>query len=474
MISHKNIVTWITAAAAAGLITVGLGGIRANAEDISVDTTSTVRAVSHVASGGLYALSDANTPNTSLLAPLKLKTFTQAPPFGQQIPNGEPKAAGQFNVIQPAAHSLGAKVMVRLPDYYDKFAYNFDSMDQWKSHVTQMVNEAKKNSGDIYAYELWNEPNGYWKSPGDYGHGKSVDAGNYKSVTYMQLWDETYKLVKQLDPSAKIVGPSLDGLGASQMKWMQTFLLDAKKDGTLPDYISWHQWSASAYPGQAQALEKFELANGITKPGSTEPIPISINEYGAEQELGVPGQMVHYIQSFENDKYTDSADLAFWFNYGRMDNLLTDQQKPNGGYWLYKWYGDMSGNIDTTSTSSENGSLASLASTNADKSQTSVIFGGANGDNSITVNHLDASKFANGAKVQVNESPWYGVDTAVTPKTIETGTVQVKNGTATVSVKGMKASSGYQLIVTPADTAVTKDDIQYTQQQASARQLCFR
>ncbi|EEI25585.1 hypothetical protein, partial [Lentilactobacillus hilgardii] len=27
------------------------------------------------------------------------------------------------------------------------------------------------------------------------------------------------------------------------------------------------------------------------------------------------------------DKYTDSADLAFWFNYGRMDNLLTDQQK---------------------------------------------------------------------------------------------------------------------------------------------------
>lgn len=448
MLEHRKVALF-AATAIAGLFAIGVNSNTAKAEDINVNTNTSVRDVTHVASGGLYAMQDANTPNVSLLQPLKPKTFTQAPPFGQQIPNGEPKTAGDFDSIQPTAHQLGAKVMVRLPDFYPNFPYNFDGMAEWKNHVTKMVTQAEKHSDDIYAYEIYNEPSGYWPDPAKRGKG-----ANYDQVTFDQLWNETYQIIKGINPKAKIVGPSLNGWNN---KWMRSFLQNAKDNNTMPDYVSWHQWSAAAYPGQVKELEAIEDSLSLKH------MPISINEYAWRHELGVPGDLIHYIQNFENTTDTDSADLAFWYNYGRMDNLLTDQQKPNGGYWLYKWYGDMTGHIDTTSTYAKNGNLASLASTNNDGSETNVIFGGTNGDNSVTVTGLDSNKFANGAKVQVNETPWYGVDTAVQPKTIASGNVQVKNGTVTVPVKDMRASTGYQLLVTPADSQVTKDDIQYVQ-----------
>lgn len=448
MFKHRKTI-FFTATAIAGMFAFGTKTNNVNAEDISVYTNSSVRPVTHVASGDLYAMSDANTPNVNLLSPLKPKTFTQAPPFGQQIPNGEPKTAGDFDSIQPTAHQLNAKVIVRLPDYYPKFPYNFDNLNDWKAHVMKMVDQAEKNSNDIYAFEIWNEPGTYWHEPNEKGF-----KPGYTQVTYDQLWNDTYHLIKNKYPHAKIVGPSIESWDS---KWMQGFLENAKDNGTLPDYISWHQWDAASYPGQVKQLDALKDSLKIHKE-----MPISINEYAWRHELGVPGDSVHYIQNFENTTETDSADLAFWYDYGRMDNLLTDQQKPNGGYWLYKWYGDMTGQIDRTSTYSENKNLASLASTNQDGTETNVIFGGTDGDNSVTVNGLDNGKFANGAKVQVNETPWYGVDTEVHPKTIATGNLQVKNGSISVPVKNMKASTGYQVVVTPATSKVTNDDIQYT------------
>lgn len=447
MVIHQKIALF-TIATLAGLFVVGQKAKTVNAEDINVYTNSSVRNVTHVASGGLYAMSDANTPNISLLEPLNPKTFTQAPPFGQQIPNGEPKTAGDFDSIQPAAHKLGAKVIVRLPDLYPKFPYNFSGLNEWKANVTKMVEQAEKNNNDIYAYEIWNEPGTYWPAPDKKGWNNA-----YASVTYDQLWNETWHIIKDINPNAKIVGPSLNGWNNS---WMKGFLQNAKDNHTMPDYISWHQWNAASYPSQVKELHDLEDSMGISR------LPISINEYAWRHELAVPGDSIHYIQNFEDTTDTDSADLAFWYDYGRMDNLLTNQQEPNGGYWLYKWYGDMSGHIDTTSTYSENGNLASVASTNQGGTETNVIFGGTNGDNSIVVNGLSDDKFANGAKIQVSETPWYGVDTAVKPKTIATGNLQVKNGSITVPVKAMKASSGYQLLITPADSKVTNDNLQYT------------
>lgn len=447
MLRHQRLAT-IIATAAFGLATTGVAG-SVKADDtnsqITVDTTTSIRSnVEHVASGGLYAMSDGNTPSADLLSPLKPKTFTQPGPGAQQIPNGESKAAGDFTSTAPLAHKIGGKIIIRLADIYDQWPYNYSNEQDWLKKVDAMVQSAQKsNPDDIYGYELWNEPNGTWKS----------NWGDFDKV-----WQDTYKEVKKYAPNAKIVGPSLNSW---QSGWMSHFLKMAKDSHTLPDVISWHQWGAAAFPDQAAQLEKLEDSLGISH------LPISINEYGKEQELAVPGQMVHYVQNFENVPALDSADLAFWFDYGRMDNLLTDQQKPNGGYWLYKWYGDMSGQMDKTSTFETNGDLASVANTTTDKSQTSVIFGGTSGDTTINVNGLDQAKLGSTAKVEVKETPWYGVDTAVdNPKTVAAGTVDIKNGSVQVPIKGMKAADGYQLIVTSGNGA-TANGIQYTQAQAS-------
>lgn len=451
---HRNLAL-LTATAIAGLFAFGLKSNTANAEDINVDTTTAIRSnAEHVASGGLYALQNETTPGADLISPLKPRTFTQAPPDPGQLPNGLTEPGGDFLKVATTAQQVGAKVIIRLPDHYKTFPYGFSTMDDWLKQVDDMVTQAQKYKQDIFGYELWNEPNWTYQKI----NGRTQE-------DYFKLWDATYKEVKKLDPDAVIVGPSTS---AWDKGWMDKYFAHVTEAKTVPDVISWHllgggsEWTPAGFKGNVADLHALE-----TKYGIDQNTKILINEYSEPQETAVPGKMIDYIQAFENVPQVDGADLAFWYNYGRMDNLLTDQQKPNGGYWLYKWYGDMSGQMDKTSTIDTNGDLASIASTTADKSQTSVILGGTSGDNTVNISGLSQAKFGQKAKVQISETPWYGVDTAVSePKTIATGTVDVNNGTVQVPVKDMKASDGYQVVVTPADGSATTG-LQYTEQQAT-------
>ncbi len=427
-------------------LTLGAAQMASADQSITVDTNSSIRSqASHVATGGLYGLQNSTTPNASLLEPLHPKTFTQPPVNAGQLPNGLTVPGGQFDKVAPTAKAIGAKIIVRLPDIYPQFPYNFSNEKDWLQRVQTMVT-AVKNSGyadQVYGFEIWNEPSGYWPDPS-----QKVNQGNYVNVTYDDLWNQSYAEIKQILPDAKIVGPSLAGWNTT---WMQKFFENAQKNNTMPDYISWHQWDPASYVDDVNQLHQLEDSMGIKH------FPISINEYAWKQELGVPGYMIHYMQNFENVTDTDSADLAFWFNYGRMDNLLTDQQKPNGGYWFFKWYGDMSGQMDKTSTFAANKSLASLANTNSNG--TSVIFGGASG--SVNV-HIAGLKLGKTASVQINETPWYGVDTAVTPKKVATGLVPVKNGKISVPVKHTAFTTGYQIVVKSSKKNVKKAVYKYT------------
>lgn len=453
---HKQFAL-LTATAIAGLFAFGVKANVVNADSINVDTNTAIRpSAEHVASGGLYALQNGETPNADLLSPLKPRTFTQAPPDPGQLPNGLTEPGGDFVKVAPTAQKVGAKVIIRLPDHYKTFPYGFSTMDDWKQQVDEMVTKAM-NSGyknSIYGYELWNEPN--WTYQGQQ---------NRTEEDYFKLWDATYAEVKKLDPNATIVGPSESGW---DKVWMDKFFDHVTKAKTMPDVICWHllgggpNWTPVGFKQNIKELHEIE-----TKYGISQDTKIVINEYSTREETAVPGKMVDYMQAFENVPQVDGADLAFWYNYGRMDNLLTNQQKPNGGYWLYKWYGDMNGQMDKTSTIDTDGNLASIASTNADKSQTSVIFGGENGDNTVNISGLSQAKFGQKAKVQINETPWYGVDTAVAaPKTVASGVVNVTNGTVQIPVKNMKAADGYQVVVTPADSSAATE-LSYVQPQAS-------
>ncbi len=386
--------TAVFGAAALAATAAGLGSVPAHASPTAattlvVNAAQTLRPVTHAASGGLYGLADASTPSDSLVAALKPNTFVQMAPGGAQLPNGEPRPGGDALVVASKAAKAGAKVVVRMPDWYPNFPYKWVSWSDWLSAVDKQTASVKASgAGNISAYELWNEPDWTW----DTSAAGSWDDG----------WARTYKEVRAKDGSTPIQGPSISAWNQGSMS---QFLTDAKASGTVPDIISWHELGGSQnIAAHVAAYRSLESSLGISAR------PISIEEYGTTAEVGVPGPLAGYVAKFERAGVHD-AELAFWNHYGTLGDTLTDTgASPNGSYWLYKWYGDMSGNMLTTTPPSQTG-LDGAASLSGDGKQVSVIFGGGSGSSAVTVRRSRLGLRQHGARqagVHTVEGPHHG------------------------------------------------------------------
>ncbi|WP_369229815.1 RICIN domain-containing protein [Streptomyces sp. R21] len=429
----------VALAASLTTVTTALTGAPAQAAPTAsttlvVNANQTLRSVTHVATGSLYGLADASTPSDSLTQALKPNTFVQMAPGGKQLPNGEPKPAGDSLVVASKAARAGAKVVVRMPDWYPNFPYKWVSWSDWLSAVdTQVASVKSSGAGNISAYELWNEPDWTW----DTTNAGAFDAG----------WARTFKEVRAKDTSTPIQGPSYSSWNQNSMS---TFLTDAKASGTVPDVIAWHELGGSKdIAAHVSAYRSLESSLGIS------PRPISIEEYATPTEIGVPGSLIGYVAKFERTGVRD-AELAFWNHYGTLGDTLTDTGgSPNGSYWLYKWYGDMSGNMVTTTPPAQTG-IDGAASLSGDGKQISVIFGGGTGSTAVTVNGLGSlSAFGSKVHVKLEYTPSKGRTTAVAnPFTISESDYTVSNGSITVPV-AMNASDGYHLVVTPSGTSTS-------------------
>jgi len=138
--------TTVGVAAVASVAVVAAPAANA-ATTLVVDANEPFRAVTHVASGALYGLDTATIPADSLVEPLHPNTFVQMAPGGKQLPNGESVPGGDALVVAPAAAAAGAKVVVRMPDWYPNFPYVWVSWSNWLSAVDTQV-KAVLASGD--------------------------------------------------------------------------------------------------------------------------------------------------------------------------------------------------------------------------------------------------------------------------------------------------------------------------------------
>ncbi|MFJ9560943.1 RICIN domain-containing protein [Streptomyces fuscichromogenes] len=399
-----------------------------------VAANQTLRSVTHVATGSLYGLDTASVPADSLVEPLKPNTFVQMAPGGSQLPNGESAPGGDALVVAPEAAKAGAKVVVRMPDWYPNFPYKWVSWSDWLSAVDKQVASVKASSAtDISAYELWNEPEGTW----DTSAAGAFDDG----------WSRTYKEVRAKDTSTPVQGPSFATYTDSKMK---TFLQDAIANSAVPDIISWHELQSSAnIAAHVADYRALESSLGLS------PRPIAIEEYGTTSEVGVPGPLASYVAKFERAGVHD-AELAFWNHYGTLGDTLTDTGgSPNGSYWLYKWYGDMSGNMLVTTPPAQTG-IDGFAARNGAGNQISVVTGGCTGSCAVTVNGLSSlSAFGSTVHVKLEYTPSKGRTTAVSgPITISDTDYPVSGGSINVPVT-MNASDGYHLTITPSGTATS-------------------
>ena len=271
-----------------------------------------------MATGSLYGLANATTPADNLVQAIKPNTFVQKPQGGRQQPTGD------ILTVAPKAARTGAKVVNRLSDYYAGWPYQF-SWSDWLGVVDDQIAKTKASGiTNLAAYAPWNESDNTWLS---------------SNGTFEDFWTRTYREIRSKDATTPIQGPSFsDNIGD-----MDNFLRNAVATNTVPDIIAWHELTRSSkIAGDVATVTALENKYGIS------PRPIAIEEYAAPSEVGVPGALVGYIAKFERLGVHD-AELAFWNQSGALGDLLTGQGgSPNGAYWLYKWYADMSGSMLVT------------------------------------------------------------------------------------------------------------------------------
>lgn len=401
---------------------------------ITVDCNIVIRQVTHCASGSLYGITE-NTPSDlkNLVEPLHPYVFRNPArgttanqhPFGDAI-----KVAKRLSSVP------GTKVSIDLADMLPSWPYKWPGISGWLSQVKSFITD-KKASGcsNWYGYEIWNEPDGTFQN---------------NDVSFEEMWKQTYNLIRANDPNEKIIGPCYSYYNGNTMK---SFLTYCKANNCLPDIISWHELSGISYvANNMKAYRSLEKSLGISE------LPISINEYcDASHPLeGQPASTASFIGKFERYK-VDSALISWWYTAvpGRLGSLLATDTQKGAGWYLFKWYGDMTGNMVSVTPPNDSSNLVDgAACVDSSNKYISFIFGGPN-DGTINTTFKNIPSFIGSqANVKIEKIDWVSKDTVpYGPSTVSNKTYNVVNGQITVSLSGCNDSSGYRIYITKADSS---------------------
>jgi len=406
------------------------------ASSVTVDLSSVTGPVTHCATGSLYGVIE-NKPEMSLILPVKPNCLINPADSGYQQPWGAAIPVAQRFANTP----IGTKVQIRLADWFSGW-YSFTNMTDWFNKMTTTVN-AVKSAGltNIYGYEIWNEANGTWH--------------NSNGITFNDFYSQSQAKLKSLDPTAKAIGPSWAGYDHNALS---DFLTYQKNHNTLPDVMCWHDLFTPNLTSTIQDYRALEKNLGIS------PRPIVMNEYSQSSsgDEGVPGSVAPLIAKFERFQL-ENCEQSYWDvpHPGRLGSLLATDTDRNGGWWFYKWYGDMSGNMVTTTGANANDARAvdAFACVDSTKKYASVLFGGVT-DSTASANVVVKnfpSFFGNKVHVRVDYTPYVDVATVVnsTIKKFE-GDYTISNGQIIVPVTGMNNKDGYRMYITPYGQAMSR------------------
>lgn len=405
-----------------------------SATNLTVNLSDSIRPAQHVASGSLYGLTESLPSNIDAdVAPLKPNVFVCPARSG----SGRQQGIGGAFLVSPRIKNTTGRIQIRLADVLPGWPYRFQSMDHWKNEVRSVIEEKKKsNIQNFEGYEIWNEPNGTWKNP--------------NGISFHTLWKETYQLIRSMDPKEKIVGPSLAWFDSN---FMDSFLKFCKENNCVPDVICWHQWGSGGFVGALESLRNMERKYGIS------PRAVSINEYCAGSDAanqkfeGCPGYSVPFIAKFERHG-VESAMISWWFTGlpGRLGSLLTANNQRGGGWWLYKWYGDMSGYMArVTPPNDKSDGVDGFAAVDRKKKEISIVLGGNTvGDVNVPISGIP-SYMGSRVNVRLEYVTWSDKDTPVASTTLISNTeYDVNQGKITVPVKITSKLFAYRIFITSA------------------------
>ncbi|BEL06967.1 hypothetical protein Q0Z83_051580 [Actinoplanes sichuanensis] len=395
---------------------------------ITFDLATGTGPLRYGATGFLYGLGDEGIPNETMLAALKPQVTAQKAPDGLQHPNGD-----ALRIAPMFKRAGGREIQIYMQDVYAQWPYEKlginDYLAKVETQVRKVIADPYRSS---YVYVPFNEPDQIW-----YG-------GNLNGL--LADWKTVFQRIRSIDPSARIAGP---GFAAYRSADLRTFLTFARDNNVLPDVMAWHELGDDFYSSwhlHYADYRAIETSLGISAR------PITINEYARiNGDLGVPGNLVQYVAKFENSKV--DGCLAYWTTAGGLNDLVTRNNQATGGWWLYKWYGELTGNTVAVTPPSAGGSLQGLGAVDSAKRQARIILGGNNPSSGTYDTDVVVRGVPSYLGTTVHATVW-GVDNTGTnpsggPYVVKEGDFSTTNGQLTVPLTGLRGASAYQIILTP-------------------------
>jgi hypothetical protein len=410
-------------------IAAGLPALPASAatSQLTVDLGTGTGALRYGATGFLYGLGDEGIPDETMLAALKPQVTAQKAPDGLQHPNGDAlKIAPEFK------RAGGRDIQIYMQDVYQQWPYENLGLADYLSKVDTMVREVVADPyRSSYVYVPFNEPDQIWY------------AGNLAGLE--SAWTTVYQKIRSIDATARIAGPNFSSYRSADLRGFLTY---ARDNNVLPAVTTWHELGNDFFTDWQNHYNDYRSIESSLGIGAR---PITINEYGRSSgDLGVPGNLVQFVAKFEASKV--DGCLAYWTTAGGLNDLVTHNNQATGGWWLYKWYGELTGNTVAVTPPSPSGSLQGLAALDTTKKQARIIFGGNNPASGTYATNV-VVKGATAIGATVHATVW-GVDTSGLnpspgPYVVTQGDYASSGGQVTIPLTGLKGQSAYQVILTP-------------------------
>jgi hypothetical protein len=248
---------------------------------------------------------------------------------------------------------------------------NWTDYETWLGETVRTVLASGRR---VTYWEVYNEPgwSGYY-SPRDYA-----------SMTPADLLEQflvAYRVIKQTDPSAAIIGPSIGEWSLTPVPPsavnhefdLGTFLRFAAAHDLALAAVDWHDNSASPTQIESDAAATEDLIRSLPQLGDP---PQILEEYASQPVQPIPGWDVGFLAAAAYGGFM-MADRSCWAQAcidGELDGLLApDGISRSAEYWERLAYASMSGLLAPVSSSDP--TVVALASSDPAEEKVTVLIG---------------------------------------------------------------------------------------------------
>lgn len=391
----------------------------------------------HGSAGFLYGISNEGVPDVNTLTPLKPKVLATKGALGTEHPYGD-----ALDVADEFFEAGGQQVQMYNSNYYGVFgvtANAYDYGEVLKTVIAPYVSDWKDSMREKYpdideriVYIPINE-------------GTPVNG----VASFDEAWKIYYNAIKSVDPNAVIAGPN-DAVYRGHNS-MYSHLKFCRDNNCLPDIVTWHELQVGCLDTMDNHIADYR---SICKSLGIEEKQVVINEYADYSDCGVPGRLVNWIARLEDSEVYGC--LPFWHQANNLNDLTANANDGNGAWWVYKWYGDMSGKaLSLTTQNTSFDGFYGLASIDKSKQSATVIAGGNDGKGVINLNRIASTEVFKNAKnvhVKVEASYFTGYHGASgDPEVVMEGVFPVIDGNVKIQLDDMLFSTAYRLTVTKTE-----------------------